>query len=152
MLFRSARKYNVTCDGLVALAEQFATKLSLVDSGGKDIAAAERHLSEARKNFLDAAKLLSDSRRDAARRLESAVVGELTPLKLGHAKFRVAFVPLSEDDANASGLERVGFEVATVEGAAFGPIGRIASGGELARFALALKVALAEVKIGRAHV
>src|SRR5262249_57193345 len=68
----------------------------------------------------------------------------LVPLKLGHAKFRVALEPLIEVQAGAAGLERVTFEVATVAGAAFGPLARIASGGELARFSLALKVALAE--------
>ena len=65
------------------------------------------------------------------------------PLKLGHAKFRVALEALA-DGGNANGLERVSFEVATIESAAFGPLVKIASGGELARFSLALKVALAE--------
>ncbi|HEX4533007.1 MAG TPA: hypothetical protein VH000_02155, partial [Rhizomicrobium sp.] len=74
----------------------------------------------------------------------SAVAKELTPLKLGHAKFRVALDPLAEADAGANGVERVAFEAATIEGAAFGAMTKIASGGELARFSLALKVALAE--------
>jgi DNA repair protein RecN (Recombination protein N) len=65
-------------------------------------------------------------------------------LKLGSASFRVTLTPIADENAGANGLERVNFEVATVEGAAFGPLARIASGGELARFALALKVALAE--------
>jgi DNA repair protein RecN (Recombination protein N) len=65
-------------------------------------------------------------------------------LKLGHAKFRVALTAFAEDEAGASGLERIAFEIATVEGAAFGPLTRIASGGELARLSLALKVALSE--------
>ena len=69
---------------------------------------------------------------------------ELPPLKLGHAKFRVAMEPLQEDNAGANGLERIAFEVATIEGASFGPLTKIASGGELARFSLALKVALSE--------
>ena len=72
------------------------------------------------------------------------MAGELAPLKLGHAKFRVALEALDDDEAGASGLERVAFEVATVEGAAFGSLAKIASGGELARFSLALKVALAQ--------
>ena len=66
----------------------------------------------------------------------------MAPLKLGHAKFRVALEALP--DGGVNGLERVAFEVATVEGAAFGPLAKIASGGELARFSLALKVALAQ--------
>jgi DNA repair protein RecN (Recombination protein N) len=72
------------------------------------------------------------------------VANELAPLKLGHAKFRATLTPLGDDEAGASGLERVAFEIATVEGAAFGPLTRIASGGELARLSLALKVALSE--------
>ncbi len=140
----AARKYNVPCDGLAALGEKMSEKLSLIGAGGGGIAAASTQLTETRAAFLDAAKKLSASRREAAKRLEISVANELAPLKLGHAKFRVGFTALNEDDANALGLERIGFEVATVEGAAFGPIGRIASGGELARFALALKVALAE--------
>ncbi len=63
---------------------------------------------------------------------------------MGAARFRVALTPLSENEIGANGAERVTFEVATVEGAAFGPLAKIASGGELSRFALALKVALAE--------
>jgi DNA repair protein RecN (Recombination protein N) len=72
------------------------------------------------------------------------VAKEFAPLKLGAAKFRIALTPLQPENGGANGLERVAFEIATVEGAEFGPLGRIASGGELARFALALKVALAE--------
>ncbi len=69
------------------------------------------------------------------------MAGELIPLKLGHAKFRVALEPGEE---SASGMERIAFEVATIEGAPFGAMTKIASGGELARFSLALKVALSE--------
>jgi DNA repair protein RecN (Recombination protein N) len=90
--------------------------------------------------YVDVAKKLSAARKKSAKDLEVAVAGELTPLKLGHAKFRVTLEP---QDESASGLERVAFEVATVEGAAFGSLAKIASGGELARFSLALKVALA---------
>jgi DNA repair protein RecN (Recombination protein N) len=72
------------------------------------------------------------------------VAEELPPLKLGHAKFRVALSPLDESQCGARGLERVAFEVATLEGAPFGPLTKIASGGELARFSLAIKVALAQ--------
>ncbi len=71
-------------------------------------------------------------------------MSELAPLKLGGARFRVTLTPVADADASANGSERVGFEIATLEGAAFGPLAKIASGGELARFALALKVALAE--------
>jgi DNA repair protein RecN (Recombination protein N) len=85
---------------------------------------------------------LSAARDKAAKRLETVVASELAPLKLGNARFRVSLAPLAEPDAH--GLERVSFEISTIEGAAFGGLAKIASGGELARFALALKVALAE--------
>jgi DNA repair protein RecN (Recombination protein N) len=86
--------------------------------------------------------MLSAARKAAAAKLETAVAEELKPLKLGHAQFRVGLELLPEE--SAAGLERVGFEVATIEGAAFGSLAKIASGGELARFSLALKVALAD--------
>jgi DNA repair protein RecN (Recombination protein N) len=98
----------------------------------------------ARIGFLDSARQLSAAREQAARALEDAVAEELAPLRLGNAKFRVSLESLGEEHAGANGLERVAFEVATVEGASFGPLAKIASGGELARFSLALKVALSE--------
>ncbi|HWD26927.1 MAG TPA: DNA repair protein RecN [Rhizomicrobium sp.] len=137
----AARKYGVPSDGLVKLAADFRFKRDSLTGGGHQLKAAEAALAAARKAYLASAARLSKSRTDAARRLESAVAGELTPLKLGHAKFRVVLDP---QDESAAGLERVAFEVATVDGAAYGSLAKIASGGELARFSLALKVALAE--------
>ena len=98
----------------------------------------------AREAYLAAARKLSKARAGAAKKLEAAVAGELAPLKLGHAKFRVALENAGRRQGTAHGLERIAFEVATVEGAAFGSLAKIASGGELARFSLALKVALAQ--------
>jgi len=140
----AARKYGVPSDALSRLAADFRFKRDALSGGDDSLKAAEAASAAARAAFLAAAKCLSQSRSDAARRLEQAVAAELAPLKLGHAKFRVALEPLSEDAAGPNGLERVAFEVATVEGAAFGSLAKIASGGELARFSLALKVALAE--------
>jgi len=135
----AARKYGVPADSLPNLAADFRFKRDQLGGGGNQIKIAEAALAAARTAYLTAAKSLSKSRS-----LEAAVAGELVPLKLGHAKFRVALDPLDEDAAGAHGLERVALEVATVEGAAFGSLAKIASGGELARFSLALKVALAE--------
>lgn len=140
----AARKYGVSTDALEKLAADFRYKRDAIGGGGNQIKQAEAALAAARTAFLASAAKLSKSRTAAARKLEAAVAGELAPLKLGHAKFRVALETLDEADANAHGLERVALEVATVEGAAFGSLARIASGGELARFSLALKVALAE--------
>jgi len=83
-----------------------------------------------------------DARGDHRIAMLGAVAKELGPLKLGEARFRVALTPVSEGAAGANGLERVAFEIATIEGAPFGPLTKIASGGELARVALALKVAV----------
>jgi DNA repair protein RecN (Recombination protein N) len=136
----AARKYGVATAGLPALLADFAAKRQSLDGSGTSLKSAEAAVGQARDAYLDVAKKLSAARKKSAKDLELAVAGELTPLKLGHAKFRVVLEP--QDDA-ASGLERVAFEVATVEGAAYGSLAKIASGGELARFSLALKVALA---------
>ncbi|HEV2649855.1 MAG TPA: DNA repair protein RecN [Rhizomicrobium sp.] len=140
----AARKYGVPADNLPKLAADFRYKRDALTGGGGRVKQAEAQLVVLRAAFVDAAKKLSKSRTAAARKLEAAVAGELAPLKLGHAKFRVSLDTLDEDTATANGLERVAFEVATVEGAAFGSLTKIASGGELARFSLALKVALSE--------
>jgi DNA repair protein RecN (Recombination protein N) len=139
----AARKYGVKPDGLADLRADFESKLALLDGGGLSIASAERELATALQQYREKAGALSEVRTAAARRLEAAVDKELAPLKLGAARFRVTLIPV-EEDAAPGGLERINFEIATVEGAPFGTLAKIASGGELARFALALKVALAE--------
>ncbi len=136
-----ARKYGVAADALPTLAEDFRAKEEALVSGGSQIKKAEAEVAAMRAKYMEAAQALSQARAAAAKKLEAAVAAELAPLKLGHAKFRVTLTPL--DEGNAAGLERVAFEIATVEGAAFGSLSKIASGGELARFSLALKVALA---------
>ncbi|MGZ5936234.1 MAG: DNA repair protein RecN [Rhizomicrobium sp.] len=140
----AARKYGATPDALPRVLHEFELKRDALDSSGGRTKEAETAVAATRSAYLEAAGKLSGSRAAAARKLETAVASELAPLKLGHAKFRVAMDALGEDVAGAGGMERVAFEVATVEGAAFGSLARIASGGELARFSLALKVALAE--------
>ncbi len=140
-----ARKYGVPPDRLPALCDEFAAKLSAITQGGGQVKQAEKAVAAARDAYLEAARKLSKAREGAAKKLEAAVASELAPLKLGHAKFRVALEKLDDDKGAATGLERITFEVATVEGASFGGLAKIASGGELARFSLALKVALARV-------
>jgi DNA repair protein RecN (Recombination protein N) len=139
-----ARKYGVPPDQLPRVRDEFVAKQEALTAGGGQIKAAEAKVAAARAAYLTAAKKLSKAREGAARKLEAAVAGELAPLKLGHAKFRVA-LDMDESREAAAGLEKIAFEVATVEGAAFGGLAKIASGGELARFSLALKVALAAV-------
>ncbi len=141
-LREAARKYRVTVDELPRVLSEFQVRLDAIDGGGGRLKAAEAEAAKARAAYLETARTLSAARTGTARKLEAAVARELAPLKLGHARFRVALESLEE--GNASGLERVAFELATIEGAAFGPLAKIASGGELARFSLALKVALAQ--------
>jgi DNA repair protein RecN (Recombination protein N) len=138
-----ARKYATTPDGLGLVLADFRAQREALDGSGASMKGAEATVATARAAFVVAAQKLSKARAAAARKLEEAVAGELTPLKLGHAKFRVAL--MADEEGGAHGLERIAFEVATVEGAAFGSLAKIASGGELARFSLALKVALAQV-------
>jgi DNA repair protein RecN (Recombination protein N) len=140
----AARKYHVGVDALDALKAEYEAKLALLGTGSASIASVESEVQHARARYVQSAAALSAARAKAARRLEIAVAGELAPLKLGNARFRVTLAPLGETDSNAYGAERVTFEIATLEGASFGGLAKIASGGELARFALALKVALAE--------
>lgn len=139
----AGRKYSVPCDELPRLLAEYQTKLDSLSGGGARLKSLSADVARARELYGSSAKALSLARAAAAEKLAHAVARELAPLKLGHARFRVALEPLG-GDAGANGAERVSFEVATVEGANFGPLAKIASGGELARFSLALKVALAE--------
>ncbi len=137
----AGRKYGVEPDRLPQVLEQFQAKRDAMDTGGAGLKAAGQAVAAALASYRAAAATLSKARADAARKLEAAVAKEFAPLKLGHARFRVSLTP---QDESATGVERVAFEIATVEGAGFGSLAKIASGGELARVSLALKVALSE--------
>jgi DNA repair protein RecN (Recombination protein N) len=139
-----ARKHRVQPDDLAALLADLSAKLDRVESGGAGIAALEMALEDAHRAYRDAARALSAARTEAASRLDLAVEGELKPLKLDAARFRTSVEPLEESQWSASGMDRVEFLVSTNPGAPFAPLIKIASGGELSRFILALKVALAE--------
>jgi DNA repair protein RecN (Recombination protein N) len=138
-----ARKLGVSVEELPLLRARFAERLRAVESSEDTLKAAEAELAAARKAFLAAAQALTAARRAAGDRLATAVMAELAPLKLEKARFRVAVEPVPEERAGPTGLDRIAFEIATNPGAPFGDLGAIASGGELARFALALKAALA---------
>jgi DNA repair protein RecN (Recombination protein N) len=139
-----ARKHRVQPDDLPALADDLGGRLERLDAGEGGIAKLEAAVAAARARYDAAADALSDRRRAAAARLDAAVAGELAPLKLDAARFRTAVAPLARDGWSAAGKDRVEFEIATNPGAPFAPLTKIASGGELSRFILALKVALAE--------
>jgi len=136
-----ARKHRVDPDTLAALGEQMRAQLAAIEAGGEQIEALDRQLVVAREAYSAAADALSRKRHEAAARLDAAVASELAPLKLDAARFRTT---VAAAEPGPSGTDRVEFEVSTNPGAPFGPLTRIASGGELSRFILALKVALAE--------
>ena len=136
-----ARKHRVEADALAALGEQMRGQLASIRAGGERIAELDRELREAREHYAAEAEQLSKQRHSAAAALDSAVAAELHPLKLDSAQFRTS---IAAAESGPSGTDRVEFEVSTNPGAPFGPLTRIASGGELSRFILALKVALAE--------
>ncbi|WP_292030892.1 DNA repair protein RecN [Brevundimonas sp. UBA2416] len=139
----AARKLNTSVDCLPTLRLRFREQLRLIEDGAEAISAAERAASAAREAYDVAAILLTSAREAAADRLTAAVMEELAPLKLERARFRVGFEPVTEGRRGPLGVETVRFEIATNAGAPFGPLDAIASGGELARFALAMKAALA---------
>ena len=139
----AARKLGVAVEGLPAARARFADALRAAETASDALAAAEAAAAAAGAAYRRVAAALSDARRAAGERLATAVEGELAPLKLERARFRVAVEPLAPERAGAGGADRVEFEVSTNPGAPFGPLGSIASGGELARFSLALKASLA---------
>ncbi len=138
-----ARKLSLAVEDLPAARAAFAARLLAIETVGEALAAAEKEEAAARAAYQAAAAALTAARRAAGDRLAGAVEAELAPLKLEKARFRVAVEPLAEDRAGPAGADRVEFEIATVPGAPFAGLGAIASGGELARFALALKASLA---------
>jgi DNA repair protein RecN (Recombination protein N) len=140
-----ARKHGIGVDDLPLLRERIAERLKLVDDQTDTLAAIEKHEAESRHRYLTSSRRLSDARRAAAKRLDAAVNGEFPPLKLEKASFVTAVEELPEGAWGPDGIDRVSFLVTTNPGAPAGPLSRIASGGELSRFMLAIKVALAEV-------
>lgn len=136
-----ARKHRVEPDALIALGDQMRSQLAAIETGSERIGELERQLLAARESYSEAAGRLNNARKLAAGRLDLAVAAELAPLKLDAARFRTS---IAASEPGPAGTDRIEFEVSTNPGAPFGPLTRIASGGELSRFILSLKVALAE--------
>ena len=139
-----ARKHNVEADGLAALRDRLERDLLALDDGGADLVRLERDVATRRKDYVAAAAELTKARDKAAKKMDKAVAGELEPLRLGKAKFQTRLEALADADWGAQGCDRVVFEIATNPGHPPGPLNKIASGGELARFMLALKAVLAK--------
>lgn len=139
-----SRKHGCPPDSLSEFKQELGAKLEAIDGGADKIAGLEKQCAAARESFEKAVAALSQSRTEAAQALSGAVNEELPPLKLEKARFKAVLEPLEKDQWQADGGEKVAFEVSTNPGAPFGPLIKIASGGELSRFILALKVALAD--------
>ena len=135
-----ARKHDVLADDLAGLADALRARLSRIDAGEGDLARLREAVAAADAAYDAAAAALSQQRAAAAERLDAAMAAELAPLKMERAVFETR---LSVAEPGPEGRDAVAFTVATNPGAPAGPLDRIASGGELSRFLLALKVCLA---------
>ena len=143
----AGRKYNLPVDELAVLRDEVDEKLAIIDSQEQKFKILKAEESKAKEEFKNHAKTLSEQRRKAAAKLESAIEKELAPLKMDGTRFRVRIDSLDEENWGAHGIDYVQFECATnvTKGAKdiiYSSLGKIASGGELSRFMLAMKVAL----------
>jgi DNA repair protein RecN (Recombination protein N) len=139
----ASRKFAVPSDDLAALRERFENDLGLLDAGEGRLGSLRQELAEADRTYVAAAKTLSRSRTKAAGTLDRAIVAELAPLKLERARF-TTLIETYESARDSAGFDRVEFTVQTNPGTRPGPLLKVASGGELSRFILALKVVLAD--------
>ena len=139
----AGRKYNVAVDDLAVLGQRYAADLVLIDAGAEQLIALEKAALAAREHYTETAAALSGQRRKAAEKLDKAVNAELRPLKLERANFSTE-IASDADAAGPHGIDRIEFWVRTNPGTRPGPLMKVASGGELARFLLALKVVLAD--------
>lgn len=135
-----ARKHRVPPDQLPGLAEELDGRLKAIDGGAAHVQELAALVEETHAAYASAAASLSAVRKKASSRLDAALATELPGLKMDRARFETS---IEDAPAGPSGTDRVTFQVAPNPGAAAGPLNRIASGGELSRFLLALKVCLA---------
>jgi DNA repair protein RecN (Recombination protein N) len=139
----AARKHGVAVTELPALLASLRERLAALETGSERVVALERAVIEARQAYVETCSALTAARQAAAARLDHAAAKELPPLKLDRARFLTEISPLPENSWNAGGADSVRFLIATNPGQTPGPLGRVASGGELSRLMLALKVVLA---------
>lgn len=140
----ASRKYSVDANELPAFWEETRQKLELCDAPDGSLKKARSEEQAAAARWRTAADRLTKARKAAAKRLETSIAAELKPLKLERTKVKVRFDEISDTQSGRAGREKAEFEVETNPGAGFGPLRQIASGGELARFSLALQCVLAE--------
>jgi DNA repair protein RecN (Recombination protein N) len=139
----ASRKYSTPVDGLAALAAKYAADVALIDAGAEQLKRLEAAAAEADQRYASAARKLSAARERSAQKLDRAVNAELPPLKLERATFTTQ-IESDPDSAGPQGFDRIEFWVQTNPGTRPGPLMKVASGGELSRFLLALKVVLSD--------
>lgn len=142
----AARKHKVEADALPRLREEFAGRLRGIESGAERLAKLRAEMDAAREAYGDATTKLTAIRARAAKKLDEAVSGELGPLRMHKALFRTVISPLEESGWGRGGADRIRFEVQTNPGHEAGLLHRVASGGELGRFLLALRVVLSQAR------
>jgi len=142
----AARKHNLTTDELVDHIDYLKQKLQEIENKDVIISNLEKELEEAKAQYISFAEKLNKTRTSAAKKLEKSLVEELIPLKMENTKLMVEIEKLPEEKWTADGFDKVSFKVRTNPGAPFAPISKIASGGELSRFMLAIKVVLSDIK------
>lgn len=138
----AARKHAVTVQELPGLLDTLAARLAALETGAAEVAGLEREAVAARSVYAEAAAALTEARRAAALRLDRAVAKELPPLRLDKARFHAELSRLAESEWAERGADQVRFLIATNPGQEPGPLARVASGGELSRLMLALRVVL----------
>lgn len=139
----AARKHQCLADALPALRQDFEDQVEALQLGDSDVKRLQEELAQAAENYEKAALSLTKARKKAAADIDKRVNGELPALKMEKAKIQSSLLPLSRENWGPNGAEKVEFQVSTNPGAPFGGLIKIASGGELSRFILALKVVLA---------
>jgi DNA repair protein RecN (Recombination protein N) len=142
-LREAARKHRVGVDDLPKVLQSVETRIAEIDSGDADSAQLVQTVGKAEESYRKKARKLSKDRRTAAEKFDAAVVGELPPLALDKARFHTRIDAMEEKEWGAGGIDRVRFQIATNPGQELDDLGRVASGGELSRVMLALKVVLA---------
>lgn len=138
-----ARKHQIAVSDLPSFLEDLKQRLANIECSTEALAQLEKDVLAAQEAYEDAARTLSRAREKAARQIEKRVMAELVPLKLERARFIVELTPLPAEQWNRHGVEQVAFLIAANPGQPPGPLGKVASGGELSRLMLALKVVLA---------
>lgn len=138
-----ARKHRVSPDALPSFMKELQGKLEQIESGEQGVSLLQAENKSARQSYQQAAEKLHQARQKTAKILDKAVMAELPPLKMEAARFLTEIEKQESSQWGSEGCDRVEFTISTNPGADFAPLMKIASGGELSRFMLALKVVLA---------